>query len=69
MKWSVSSHIMYISKDSFTKYVCSECLKFEFMIANVYWNYLTYEILLDCFYEYLYHTPICAQSSLRQGTK
>ena len=39
------------------------------MTANVYWNYLTYEVLLDCFYEYLYDTPIFAQSSLRQGTK
>ena len=39
------------------------------MIANIYWNYLTYEVLLDCFYEYLYHTPICVQSSLRHGTK
>ena len=36
------------------------------MIANIYWNYLTYEVLLDCFYEYLYHTPTCAQISLRQ---
>ena len=69
MKWSVLSHIMYISKDSSRKYVCSECLKFKFMTTNIYWNYLTYEVLLDCFYEYLYNTPIFAQSSLRQGTK
>ena len=39
------------------------------MIANVYSNYLTYEVLLDCFYEYLYHIPIFAQSLSRQGTK
>ena len=38
------------------------------MTANIYWNYLTYEELLDCFHEYLYDTPIFAQSSLRQGT-
>ena len=38
------------------------------MIANIYRNYLTYEILLESFHVHLYHAPIFAQSLLKQGT-
>ena len=45
--------------------VCSECLKLKSMTANIYRNYLTYKILVECFYVYLYHAPVFAQSSVR----
>ena len=38
------------------------------MTPNVYRNYLTYKILVECFHVYLYNAPMIAQSSLRQGT-
>ena len=70
MKWSMSSHIMYILKDKSRKIltVCSECLKLKLMTANIYRNYLTYKILVECFHVYLYNAPMFTQSSLRQGT-
>ena len=70
MKWSMSTHIMYIFKDKSRKIltVCWECLKLKFMTANIYRNHLTYEILLTCFHVYLYNAPMFAQSLLRQGT-
>ena len=38
------------------------------MTPNVYKNYFTNKILVECFYVYLYNAPMFAQSSLRQGT-
>ena len=70
MKWSISSHMMYIFKDKSRKIltVCSECLKLKSMTANIYRDYLTYKVLVECFHVYLYNAPMFAQSSLRQGT-
>ena len=48
--------------------MCSQCLRFKFRTPNVYRNYFTYKILMECFPVYLYNTPMFAQSSLRQGT-
>ena len=67
MKWSMSSHMMYTFKDKSRKIltVCSECLKLKFMTANIYRNYLTYKISVECFYVYLYHAPVFAPSLVR----
>ena len=41
----------------------------KFKAPNVYRNYFTYQIIMECFSVYLYNTPMFAQSSLKQGTK
>ena len=51
MIWSMLSHMMYIFKGKSRKIltVSLECLKLKFMTANIYRNYLTYKILVECF--------------------
>ena len=69
MKWSMSSHMIYIFKDKSRKIltVCLECLKLKFMTANIYRNYLTYKIV-GVFSCISINAPMFAQSSIRQGT-
>ena len=57
MKWSMSSHMMYIFKDKsrIILTVWSECLKLKFMTANIYRNYLTYKIVGVFMYIYTMH--------------